>query len=257
MGDYIQFTKQIKQLLHLDLELYKEAQMKRRLTSFREKKGFPTFQKLYTAMQNDLSLQSEFLDRVTINVSEFFRNYKRWAILEEKILPKLLKRNSHINVWSAACSTGEEPYTLAIILSKYLPNQSFSILASDIDAQVIEQAKAGRYMEQSLKEVPVQIKNEYFTKLSSGEYVINEKLKRTIRFEQQDLFKTSFLDEFDLIVCRNVLIYFTEDAKQKLYHKFNRALKDNGILFVGSTEQIFQPQNYGFVTEDTFFYRKV
>lgn len=257
MGDYNHFIQQVKSLLHLDLDLYKEAQMKRRLTSFRERKGFASFQQLYTAMENNLTLQSEFLDRVTINVSEFFRNYKRWEILENKILPKILKNKSQINVWSAACSTGEEPYTLAIILASFLPLHSISILATDIDAAVIEKAKIGRYSEHSLKEVPPQIKNEHFNKKSSDEYEVNQKLKKTIHFREQDLFQASYHQEFDLIVCRNVLIYFTEEAKQQLYYKFNRALKKDGILFVGSTEQIFQPQNYGFTTENTFFYRKI
>ncbi|MFA8438000.1 CheR family methyltransferase [Pueribacillus sp. YX66] len=257
MGDYNQFIQQIKSLLHLDLDLYKEAQMKRRLTSFRERKGYTSFHQLYTAMENDFTLQSEFLDRVTINVSEFFRNYKRWEILETKILPNILEHKSQINVWSAACSTGEEPYTLAIILANFLPLHSISILATDIDAKVIEKAKIGRYSEHSLKEVPTQIKNENFTKINSNEYEVNQNLKKIIQFRDQDLFQSSYHQEFDLIVCRNVLIYFTEEAKQRLYCKFNRALKKDGILFVGSTEQIFQPQNYGFTTEDTFFYRKI
>lgn len=257
MGDYNQFTKKIKDLLDIDLDLYKETQMKRRLTSFRDKKGYRTFLELYDAIEKNHELKTEFLDRITINVSEFFRNYKRWEILEKKILPKLLKDKSKISVWSAACSTGEEPYTLAIILSNFLPLHSISILATDIDPNVIEKAKAGIYHENSLKEVPVHIKEKYFTQVSATEYKIDEKLKQPIRFKIEDLFQANYRNEFDLIVCRNVLIYFTEEAKQQLYYKFNDALQKDGILFVGSTEQIFQPQTYGFATEDTFFYRKI
>ena len=257
MGDYNQFTKKIKDLLDIDLDLYKETQMKRRLTSFRDKKGYRTFLELYDAIEKNHELKTEFLDRITINVSEFFRNYKRWEILEKKILPKLLKDKSKISVWSAACSTGEEPYTLAIILSNFLPLHSISILATDIDPNVIEKAKAGIYHENSLKEVPVHIKEKYFTQVSATEYKIAEKLKQPIRFKIEDLFQANYRNEFDLIVCRNVLIYFTEEAKQQLYYKFNDALQKDGILFVGSTEQIFQPQTYGFATEDTFFYRKI
>lgn len=257
MGDYNQFTKKIKDLLHIDLDLYKEAQMKRRLTSFREKKGYSTFLELYNAIASDPGLEAEFLDRITINVSEFFRNFKRWEILEKKILPNLLKNKSKIKVWSAACSTGEEPYTLAIILSNHLPLHSISILATDIDANVIKKAKIGKYHENSLKEVPVHIKEQHFNQISPTEYQINDKLKQSIQFKVEDLFQCNYRDEFDLIVCRNVLIYFTEEAKQQLYYKFNQALKADGILFVGSTEQIFQPQNYGFKPEDTFFYRKI
>ncbi len=257
MGDYNQFTKKIKDLLDIDLDLYKETQMKRRLTSFRDKKGYRTFLELYDAIEKNHELKTEFLDRITINVSEFFRNYKRWEILEKKILPKLSKDKAKISAWSAACSTGEEPYTLAIILSNFLPLHSISILATDIDPNVIEKAKAGIYHENSLKEVPVHIKEKYFTQVSATEYKIDEKLKQPIRFKIEDLFQANYRNEFDLIVCRNVLIYFTEEAKQQLYYKFNDALQKDGILFVGSTEQIFQPQTYGFATEDTFFYRKI
>jgi len=257
MGDYYQFTKKIKDLLDIDLDRYKETQMKRRLTSFRDKKGYRTFLELYDAIKKNHELKKEFLDRITINVSEFFRNYKRWEILEKNILPNLLKDKSKISVWSAACSTGEEPYTLAIILSNFLPLHSISILATDIDPNVIEKAKAGIYHENSLKEVPVHIKDKYFTQVSPTEYKIDEKLKQPIRFKIEDLFQANYHSEFDLIVCRNVLIYFTEEAKQQLYHKFNKALKKDGILFVGSTEQIFSPHAYGFATADTFFYRKI
>lgn len=257
MGDYQQFTTQIKKLFNIDLLLYKEAQMKRRLTSFREQKGFSSFNDFYRALENNTSLQAEFLDRMTINVSEFFRNYKRWEILETKILPRLLQNRSSMKIWSAACSTGEEPYTLAMILTKYLPLSGISILATDIDAGAIEKAEKGHYSEQSLREVPEQIKKQYFVKDHSGNYIVKEELKKSIVFKRENLFTSQYEASFDLIVCRNVLIYFTEEAKQQLYHKFNNALKKDGVLFVGSTEQIFQPQNYGFEIEDTFFYRKV
>lgn len=258
MGDYHKFTKNIKNLLHIDLDLYKEAQMKRRLTSFRDKKNFSSFHDFFNELKVNNTLQAEFLDRVTINVSEFFRNMKRWEILEKKIIPNLLKTKKNLSVWSAACSTGEEPYTLSIILSEYLPLDAFTILASDLDAEVIAKAKQGKYVEHSLKEVPQHIKTKYFTKTQdTNEYIIQDHLKQPITFRVEDLFQTTFTNKFDLIVCRNVFIYFTEEAKQQLYHKFHRALKEDGILFVGSTEQIFQPQKYGFAVEETFFYRKI
>ena len=105
--------------------------------------------------------------------------------------------------------------------------------------------------------MPAHIKDKYFSQISPTEYKIDDKLKQPIRFKIEDLFQANYRDEFDLVVCRNVLIYFTEEAKQQLYYKFNEALKKDGILFVGSTEQIFQPHTYGFKTEDTFFYRKI
>lgn len=244
-------------MFQIDLSLYKETQMKRRLTSFRHRKGFANFNELYNKLLMDEQLQAEFLDRLTINVTDFFRNYNRWRVLETRILPKLIAQKPYLRVWSAACSTGEEPYTLAMILSNLLPKNNFSILATDIDQVALCKAKEGLYVERSLKEVPSDYKNRYFTKIDNKYYAIHSALKDTITFRHENLLAHNHHSDMDLIVCRNVMIYFTEEAKEQLFLMFNRTLTKNGILFVGSTEQIFQPKKYGFHTEDTFFYRKL
>ncbi|MFC8574485.1 CheR family methyltransferase, partial [Heyndrickxia sporothermodurans] len=195
-------------------------------------------------------------DRMTINVSEFYRNKQRWDVLENKIFPRLLAERKSLKIWSAASSTGEEPYTIAMVLSKYIPLSSISILATDLDSNAIEKAKIGIYPERSLNEVPVEMKKKYFT-LEGTYYRVSDEIKKTVTFKQHNLLADSFESNFDLIVCRNVLIYFTEEAKDLLYHKFNSALRTGGTLFVGSTEQIFNPQSYNFTIEDTFFYKKM
>ncbi len=254
--DYNQFIEQIKRKTGIDLSLYKEGQMKRRLTSLYEKKGYKSFKEYYQLLEKNQEELIEFLDRMTINVSEFFRNYKRWEILENKILTEMLKENKRPKVWSAACSTGEEPYTLSMVLSNFLPLGDIRVNATDIDSNVIARAKLGTYQERSLQEVPNSIKGKYF-KEQDGLYKVKDEIKRTVNFKKQNLLSDPFEPGHDLIVCRNVLIYFTEEAKEQLYHKFSNALKKGGILFVGSTEQIFQPAKYGFEVVDTFFYRKV
>ncbi|WP_210609802.1 CheR family methyltransferase [Priestia flexa] len=255
-NEYEEFVRKIKLKTGIDLALYKEAQMRRRLVSLYEKKGFTSFQTYYQALNYQEELLTEFLDRVTINVSEFYRNRKRWEVLEETILPQLTKENETLKVWSAACSTGEEPYTLAMVLSSYYPLSKIKILATDLDQTVIEKAKIGLYTEKSLQEVPVHIKNKYFT--SQGLfYKVNDEIKKTVTFKKHNLLADPFSQQFDLIVCRNVLIYFTEEAKHQLYQKFSDSLRRGGIFFVGSTEQVFQPQKYGLEVADTFFYRKL
>lgn len=254
--DYEVFIKNFHKLSGIDLSLYKEAQMKRRLTSLYEKRGCSSFQDYYLAITKNKDLLDELLDRMTINVSEFFRNYKRWEILEKKILPNLLIQNNKLKVWSAACSTGEEPYTLAMILNHYVQNKQYHVLATDIDSIAIKKAKDGMYVERALNEVPASYKMKYFHQTGSL-YKISEELKKTITFNKQNLLSDSFGGPFDLIVCRNVLIYFTEEAKDLLYQKFSNALRPGGIFFVGSTEQIFNPGKYGLETEDTFFYKKI
>ncbi|MCU9613706.1 protein-glutamate O-methyltransferase CheR [Caldibacillus lycopersici] len=254
--EYQQFAINIKRKTGIDLMLYKEAQMKRRLISLYQQKGYQSFQEFYDGMINDPKLLALFLDRVTINVTEFFRNPKRWEVLENKIIPMLLSNSKQLKIWSAACSSGEEPYTLAILLNKYLSLANIHILATDIDANILEKAKLGIYNERNLVEVPEDIRKQYFHK-EDALYKINEKIKRTVTFQKRDLLKDSFEKNLDLIVCRNVLIYFTEEAKTYLYKKFSESLRPGGVLFVGSTEQIFFPDKYGFEPIDNFFYRKV
>lgn len=254
--DYEQFIEKVHQLTGIDLSLYKEAQMKRRLTSLYEKKGFQSFQQFFTAISTDDQMMNEFLDRMTINVTEFYRNYKRWEVLETRILPNLLKKNRNLKIWSAACSTGEEPYTIAMVLSKFVPLSQISILATDIDANALARAKIGVYPERSLNEVPGEMKRKFFTQ-NKDLYYVSEEIKRTVTFKKQNLLADPFGGPYDLIVCRNVLIYFTEEAKDLLYRKLSQALKKDGILFVGSTEQIFNPNNYQLTSEETFFYRKI
>ena len=162
--DYERFVAQINLKTGINLALYKETQMKRRLTSLYEKRGYNSFNEYFQGIDSDRELLYEFLDRMTINVSEFYRNYKRWEVLEKDILPKIVQRANAPKIWSAACSTGEEPYTMAMILSKYLPLNKIQILATDIDEKAIARAKLGIYPERSLNEVPNDMKKKYFTK---------------------------------------------------------------------------------------------
>lgn len=254
-SDYLGFIKNVKQHTGIDLAQYKEAQMKRRLTTLRNKNGFSTFASFYTAMIANKPLFYEFLDKMTINVSEFWRNPNRWETLRDVVLPELASGNSRLRIWSAACSTGEEPYTLAMILNDHGLLQRTYLLATDIDDGALGKAADGLYLERSLKDVPPDVVKRYFTP-DGVMYRIDSHLKKAVTFKKQNMLLDEFEDGFDLIVCRNVMIYFTEEAKQMLYHKFAKSLRPGGVLFVGSTEQIFSPGNYGLEASETFFYRK-
>ena len=253
--DFSQFIARIKRKTDIDLSQYKEAQMKRRLTTLRTKNGFSTFEQYYQAIEQNKALMNEFLDRMTINVSEFWRNPTRWEVLKSRFLPAMLAENPKLKIWSAACSTGEEPYTIAMILSELDALGRASLVATDLDNGVLEKAREGSYLERSLRDVPANCRAKYF-KAADGAFLVSDTLKKAIQFKQGNLLHDTFDKGFDLIVCRNVMIYFTEEAKHGLYHKFASALKPGGILFVGSTEQIFSPGQYGLETADTFFYRK-
>ena len=251
----MKFIASVKRKTGIDLAAYKEAQMKRRLTSLYMKKGFHDFNDFFHALDKDQDLLNEFLDRMTINVSEFYRNGKRWEVLQTKIFPKLLSENKRLKIWSAACSTGEEPYTTAMVLSNHVPLSQITIHATDLDENAIQRAKVGVYPERSLAEVPNDMKSKYFEKQGAF-YKIDDSIKKTVNFQQHNLLKDTYESNYDLIICRNVMIYFTEDAKDQIYQNFSNSLRPGGILFVGSTEQIFNPGKYGFESEDTFFYRK-
>ncbi|MFC7320695.1 CheR family methyltransferase [Halobacillus campisalis] len=255
--DYGNFVKQFKRKTGIDLLLYKEAQMKRRLTSLRDKRGYTSFSSYFEDFQKNSSLFYELLDRMTINVSEFYRNRKRWEILEKKVLTHLMKGQTRLKVWSAACSTGEEPYTLAMILQKHLPARQIEIVATDIDRNALKRAEMGVYPESALKELPAEMKKKHFTYEDNQMYKISDNIKKCVTFKQHNLLADQYEKKCDLIVCRNVLIYFTEPAKKYVYHRFNESLKREGVFFVGSTEQIFSPDQYNFEFFDTFFYKKV
>ncbi|VEF48644.1 chemotaxis protein methyltransferase [Bacillus freudenreichii] len=254
--DYDLFIQRIKRKTNIDLSSYKEDQMKRRLEALKNRKGFRTFDDFYKAMTQDEMLYEEFLNHMTINVTEFFRNPSRWEVLEKKIIPELLKNKQRIKCWSAACSTGEEPYSMAMLLSSFMDWKDIRVLATDINQKVINQAKSGEYKETTLKNLSPLYRDKFFTDMG-GHYLISDKLRKSVQFKQQNLLSDPFEQGFDLIFCRNVLIYFTDEAKDLLFQKFSKALNKGGYLFVGGSEQIFQPQRYQLKEADTFFYKKM
>lgn len=254
--DYEDFKKEVFSLSTIDLNAYKERQMKRRLDSLISKNGFKDYDAYVKALKTQKEVYDEFITYMTINVSEFFRNTSQWSVLEKDIFPYLFEKfGKQVTIWSAACSTGDEPYSLAMVLSKFIPLNKIKIIATDIDHQILSKAKVGLYNEKSIAGVPAEFKDKYFEKVGQS-YKIVDEIKRCIEFRQHNLLKDAYPSNVDLIVCRNVLIYFTEEAKDDIYKKFNKSLKKDGILFVGSTEQIIQCQRYNFTTNFTFFYKK-
>jgi len=255
MDGYELFKTQIHRKTGIDLSLYKERQMKRRIESLIKRNGKDTFEAYFDLLSKNKETFDEFINYMTINVSEFYRNIQQWDMLKAEIIPMLLKRKSSLKIWSAACSTGEEPYTLAMVLSHFFPIKDIKILAVDIDKEAINKAKNGLYTAKSIEGVPDEFKTKYFTKIGEA-YKINDEIKRCVEYRQMNLLSDEYPKGMDLIVCRNVMIYFTEEAKDIMYHKFNGALDNGGVLFVGSTEQIIVPKKYNFTPIKTFFYQK-
>lgn len=255
--DYEAFKGEVFKMTKIDLTAYKERQMKRRIESLIKKNGFDDYNAYVKALKTDTKVYEEFVNYLTINVSEFFRNTSQWEVLEKEIFPYLFgKFGKRVKIWSAACSTGDEPYSLAMVLSKFMPLSQIQIIATDIDQQILAKAQQGLYNEKSIAGVPKEFRNKYFEKVGPS-YRVSDDIKKCITFKSHNLLKDRYPGDLDLIVCRNVLIYFTEEAKSDIYKNFNKSLKKEGILFVGSTEQIIQSVKYNFESTHSFFYKKI
>ncbi len=175
--DYEYFKKEIYSLTTIDLNAYKEKQMKRRIDTLIAKHKIVGYDKYVQALKTDKVLFEEFVGYITINVSEFYRNPEQWKYLEETVIPELIQRfGKNLKVWSAACSTGDEPYSLVMALSRHIPLQQIRIYATDLDKQVIAKAKTGLYGEKSIEGVPEDLKKKYFTKIGPS-YKIADEIK--------------------------------------------------------------------------------
>lgn len=258
MDDYEAFKKQILNLTGIDLSLYKERQMKRRITTLSQKYGFRDYESFYQDLKQNAEHRKQFLNYLTINVSEYYRNPAQWKILEEKVIPELIAGNNKtLKIWSAACSTGDEPYTIMMMMREKFPKVSVKLLATDLDDEVLAYAKQGIYSEKSLLNLPKEYLHKYFKEIKPGQYQITKDIMNAVEFRQHNLLSDAYEKDYDLIVCRNVLIYFTDEAKLQVFKDFHKALRDNGYLFIGSTEQILQARAIHFEPQYSFFYKKV
>jgi len=205
--------------------------------------------------ENEMNL---LYDVITINETSFFRNEPQFTVLKDEILKELVKNNNNIvyapnklRIWSAGCSSGEEPYTISIILSDYLngtgnydyyeKNQLVEILATDINQSVLNKAKKGVYSEYSLRTTDAKIVERCFSQVSLKEFEIKENYRRWVRFRKLNLLDpggVSLLSSFDIIFCRNVLIYFDLESKKKVIDMFYELLKPGGYLFLGHSESL-------------------
>lgn len=254
--DYEQFKTAVFELTHIDLNCYKEKQMKRRIDTLIAKNGIMGYAPYVELLRTNTQKFDEFVNYLTINVSEFYRNPEQWVYMDKQVIPQLLKSfGSKLKIWSAACSTGDEPYSLVMALSRHLPLNQISIYATDIDNQVLEKAKAGLYNAKSVAAVPEDLKKKYFTQIGPS-YQISDEIKSRVTFQKHNLLKDSYPKDYHFIVCRNVLIYFTEEAKDDIFSKFYQSLAHKGILFIGSTEQIINFKQIGYSRRDSFYYEK-
>ena len=242
--------------MDLDINAYKAQQMRRRLDTYVAKQNYPTVAAYCAMLENNPDKQREFLDYMAINVSEFFRDTVHFNNLRKTILPQLIETSRRLNIWSAACSCGQEPYTLAMILEEISPGVQHRIIATDIDESALKQARnGGPYIPYDVRNVEKSILDKYFIKEPTG-YSVCDQIKKKIIFKHHNILSDVFENNYDLIVCRNVIIYFSEEVRDKLYTQFREALKPQGMLFLGGSEVVLRPSQQGYRMISPSFYSK-
>lgn len=254
--EYEYLKRAILKFTDIDIEQYKTKQMRRRLGYFidgAKEKSVITFCK---KLGEDHDLAKRLKDFITINVSEFFRDEQHFRNLKQIVLPDLLQRSRKLNIWSAGCSNGAEVYSIAMILAEMSPGRRHKLLATDVDETILASAKAGGpYPPREVRSIGLWNAEKYFRTSADG-YWVTDDIRRRVVFAQHNLLEDLYSDGFDLIVCRNVIIYFNIDVRRRLYTELQQALKPGGVLFVGGSEVIIGPTEFGLIDVLPSFYRK-
>ncbi|QDA31881.1 protein-glutamate O-methyltransferase CheR [Thermococcus indicus] len=245
---YIGIKRELFRHLKVSSDAYKDTYLVRRIRARMRKLGITSYTEYYRLIKANRSELDELLLTVAINVTEFFRDPVVWRTLERKVLPELVehKRKTHsssLKIWSAACSTGQEPYSIAMTLYETLGENlggfRVSILATDIDREALAVAMKGEYPADVIeKQIPKAMIPKYFTRVSDERYRVSPKIKRLVKFRQFNLFSPTYPKGFDIIFIRNVLIYIKRDAQEEIFAKLYDSLEDHGYLVLGKTETI-------------------
>lgn len=256
LDDYVALCEAVRRACGIDLSQYKRPQMERRIRSFvRARAGHEDLAEYAKGLTGE-ELDA-FLNRVTINVSQLWRNPEQWQTLERLIIPDLVAGAGRLRCWSAGCSYGAEAFTLAATACRAAPGVTAQILGTDIDVRVIERARRGHFTAEDARDAPPHALADHFTRTEHG-WQAKPELMRTVRFEQGDLLRLRpQAAAFDLVLCRNTVIYFTEEVRDALHGRLASAIRSGGRLVVGATERVADPRAHGLISESPFVYRKI
>lgn len=263
-GDFENFCKGIKELLGVDLSLYKRKQMERRARGLASRNHAETLTEYLHMLQKDAVLLDRFMERMTITVSQLWRNNDIFEAIEQQILPELDARaeGRKLKLWSAGCSYGAEPHTLAAICLEMGGKLSRTpqIKGSDINPRMIERAKRGHFTEEDARDAPPRLLQKYFDRVGDG-WTAKPQVRQLIQFKVEDLFQggqhsASKTDAVDLILFRNVAIHFERERRDEVHAILANSLMPGGMLVLGSTEMIVNPAEIGLERVRPFVFRK-
>jgi len=233
----------------------KREMVYRRLTRITRERKLPSFSAYCQLLKADPEKEkSYFINAITTNLTSFFREQHHFDYMTQNELPRLLaqKKNNRIRVWSSASSTGEEPYSIAITLMESFKNKinqwDIKVLATDIDSNVLATGKAGVYQLDRIEDIPRKFKEKYFhqgTGKNEKKVKVDEQLQSLITFKQLNLLHDwPMKGPFDLIFCRNVIIYFDKETQQGLFERYYQMLAPGGLLILGHSENLGGYQQY-------------
>jgi chemotaxis protein methyltransferase CheR len=254
--DYVGFCEAFRTLTRIDLGQYKRGQMERRIRTFAQRGGFTDLIAYSRTLQADPVELERFLDRVTINVSQLWRNPQQWSLLARDVIPELAA-GGRIRAWSAGSSYGAEAFTLAAVCKDVAPTARVDILGTDIDKRMVERARLGWFSVDDARDAPNADLQRWFTSSRDG-WQAKPELLKSVRFEAGDLLRVApAAGSYDLILCRNTVIYFSEDVRDALHARLAEALRPGGYLLVGSTERVSNVAACSLESCLPFTYRKV
>lgn len=237
-----------------------------RLSKRLRKIGLKSFRDYCDLVSSDRGAEErrEMLSQLTTNFTKFYREQHHFDHLADDVLPELIKRaksGGRVRIWSSACSLGHEPYSIAMtVLSKFpeAKQYDFRILASDIDPKVVKSASEGIYTADALTPVPADMRREYFQSLDRGQFQVVQKVKDLITFRELNLIGNwPFQGKFDVIFCRNVVIYFDDPTQARIWQRYADVITRNGILYIGHSERLSGPAKSKFenIAVTAFQYR--
>ncbi|HUQ45165.1 MAG TPA: protein-glutamate O-methyltransferase CheR [Gemmatimonadaceae bacterium] len=237
---------------------YKDKCLRRRIAVRMRARGVHTYSDYARVLDSDVAEYDKLLDALTINVTKLFRNWETYSAIADKVVPALWARpNETINVWSAGCSSGEEPYSLAALFHRHAEREGaldrlatrVSVLGSDIDARCLAAAESGAFEEGDFADTPPDLRRRYFA--AAAPYTVVPEVKRLVRFERRDLLaEPTPPGTHQLVCCRNVLIYFDRDTQERLFDKFHQALAPDGFLVLGKVETLLGSARTRFAAVD-------